>query len=209
MQATDIKGQRFNRLVAIEKVTQKNPYYWRFICDCGNIKIIRKGHVVQNKIKSCGCYNKELVSKRNSTHGLTRSSTFRTWRTMRDRCKHYNNPRHLSYKKLNIKVCDRWASFEKFLLDMGVRPSSKHTIDRIDNEKGYIPNNCRWATQKEQQRNRTDNRIIFYKNKKQCLASWCDELGIKYSRAANRLFRNLSLEEVFYNGDLRFRSKVG
>lgn len=118
----------------------------------------------QKASKSCGCLNvdvhREVCIQRNTSHGLSQTAEFTCWVNMRQRC---HNPRAPHFKKYGAKgtaVCDRWRySFENFLADMGNRPSPLHTIDRIDNSKGYEPGNCRWATQKEQQNNRSNSRL--------------------------------------------------
>ena len=151
-------GIKFNRLLAIEKIDDIN---YKYLCDCGNTTIKRRSDVVSGKTKSCGCYQKELLAKRNketskySALDKSSKSLYGTWYRMIDRC---NNPNNISYKYYGgrgIKVCDRWKnSFEDFLSDMGEKPHPDYTLDRIDNKGDYDPSNCKWSSISEQMINR-------------------------------------------------------
>ena len=123
---------------------------------------------------------------------------YRIWKAMRARCYAPSNKDMGNYQKKNITVCSRWDSFDLFFQDMGTCPE-KHSIDRIDNNGNYTPENCRWATSDIQTRNRGDfNRVYSYKGKTQCLKDWAKELGIKYMTLHMRLLRHpeLSFEEA-------------
>lgn len=120
-------------------------------------------------------------------HGLRRSSEYRIWRHMRTRCENPNCHAYKDYGGRGIKVCDRWLDFASFYADMGPRPSGSHSIDRIDNSIGYSPENCRWATCKEQQRNRRDTRLVLVDGIKASLAEHCERLGLKYQTVHKRL----------------------
>lgn len=135
-----------------------------------------------------GC--KEIRSqrqRRNLTHGLTKTRIYKIWIGMWTRCTNQNEKHFARYGGRGILVCDQWKSFEKFLSDMGLPPSEQHSLDRIDNEKGYEPSNCRWASAVEQQRNRRDNRRITFNGETLCLAEWADRLGINHSTLIERL----------------------
>jgi hypothetical protein len=122
-------------------------------CDCGAEHQRRLAHLTSGASTSCGCASKE----RATVHGqaAVRTPEHTAWVSMNQRCSNPNNPRWKDYGGRGITVCDAWReSFEAFFRDMGARPTSNHSIDRIENERGYEPSNCRWATRSEQQRNR-------------------------------------------------------
>lgn len=157
----DITGQRFARLTAIERGpnTGENVQWW-CQCDCGNRTLVRASYLRTGHTRSCGCLRREAGERQgpdNIVHGhranSSRSPTYHTWLNMIARC---DNPSAISYRYYGargITVCERWRNFENFLADMGERPPGK-TIDRKDNDKGYEPGNCRWATPAEQVANR-------------------------------------------------------
>lgn len=130
-----------------------------------------------------------------------------TWFQMIERCE---NPHHITYKyygEKGIRVCERWKkSFTNFVIDVGPKPSSRHSIDRIDGEGDYVPENCRWATQKQQMRNRSDNIMIEYHGKTQCLADWAIELSILYGTLNSRYHAGWSVEKMM--SKVRSRKKV-
>jgi hypothetical protein len=122
---------------------------------------------------------------------MVKGSPYKSWEGIKGRCL---NPNHRDYQKYGgrgITMCDAWAnSYEQFAADMGPRPSLKHSVDRIDNDKGYYKENCRWATQKTQNRNRRINVLITYLGRTQTMADWCEELGVKYKMVQRRIKEN-------------------
>lgn len=117
-----------------------------------------------------------------------RPPEYGTWNAIKQRCHNPNNPAYANYGGRGIKVCARWRrSFTAFLGDMGPRPADKTSIDRIDNSKGYSPDNCRWATQAEQMRNTRATVMIEYKGRSMILIDWCEELGLDYNTMAQRM----------------------
>lgn len=121
-------------------------------CACGKTRIVIK-QKLWNGTKSCGCLSADNTRRRSITHGLSSTKTYKAWVQMRQRCENPNNPAYRYYGERGIRVCRRWQSFANFVKDMGVRPSPKLTIDRINNYDGYNLSNCRWATRKQQAKN--------------------------------------------------------
>lgn len=129
--------------------------------------------------------------------GRTKSHTdpeYRSWQQMRQRCR---NPKHHAFARYGtLGICERWDDYSNFLADMGRRPTLAHTLDRIDNAKGYSPENCRWATKKEQGRNRADNKLIEFRGKRQTVADWADELGISRNAIYIRLAKGWPVDRA-------------
>ena len=147
----DMEGKRYGRLVALRptnKDTHGNVRWW-CRCDCGVEKEFNGSNVRRGLTLSCGCFHKEKMTK----HGGCGSSTYNSWHSMLQRCTNDNNPRYEIYGGRGIKVCDKWFDFESFLKDMGQRPND-HTLDRIDTNKGYFKENCKWSNLSDQNYNR-------------------------------------------------------
>lgn len=168
-------------------------YRWVVQCECGSkAKTIVGSDLRSGHTQSCGCLN--LETPKNFKHGNARageaSAEYRTWQALKNRCLNKNSPKYNRYGGRGISVCDKWlASFVCFLEDVGPRPSSKHQLDRIDNDGDYAPSNCRWALPRQQARNRRSNRLLTYKGETLCVAAMAD----KYSVDARVLWRRIDL----------------
>lgn len=194
----DLTGKKFGRLTVVELASKnkRGVYYWLCRCECKNTKVIRGGHLREGIIKSCGCLRKELTKQRQTTHGMLNTSEYKIWLGMKTRCSNKNTIGYKDYGSRGITVCERWLKFENFFEDMGERPQNK-TLDRINNNSEYSKMNCRWATWKENNRNRRDNKMITYKGKTFCIAEWAERLNIKYYLLWNRLNKGWNIEKAF------------
>lgn len=176
----DISGQRFGRLVAITR-TGSDAFRnatWLCRCDCGATKGVPTNPLVSGGTLSCGCQGRDSRVAAQTKHGMHKSSEYRIWQSMIQRCHRPSSSNYVRYGQRGIAVCDRWRkSFEAFYADMGKRPRA-HSIDRIDNSGNYEPGNCRWATQTQQCNNRRGNRILTALGRSMTVAEWSRELDI-------------------------------
>ncbi len=190
-------GQRFGRLLAIKYVGRskdRKHRRWRFKCDCDGKEIVAN---LDNVTKergtiSCGCARLERIARQgraNATHGMARTKEYRSWRAMIERCENENKDNFELYGGRGIVVSKRWRTdFAAFYADMGPRPSLAHSIDRWPNKNGnYRPGNCRWATAVQQNRNRRNNRMVFFSGQKMTLPEACEIAGLGYALVKGRL----------------------
>ncbi len=191
----DIQGKRFGRLVAIGYIHGSGK--WRCVCDCGKEVLRTHTKLINAEVPSCGCYLKEGIRR---THGGYTTPMYGIWSKIKGRC---TNPKNCAYERYGgrgIKICDRWLGkrgFENFLADMGERPSPKHSVDRINNDGDYCPENCRWATFKEQANNKGNNRVITHNGISHTLSEWCEIYHANYKRAATRVRSGYSFDDIF------------
>mgnify|MGYP001624221728 FL=1 len=186
----NIKGMKFGRLTVIEFYKKINHVaYWKCRCNCGN-EIIASGILLRNgSVKSCGCYKKDLGRKQLTKHGMCSSRIAIIWYRMKERCYCITNSSYKNYGGRGIKICDEWLnSFESFY-DWAMKNGYKDnlSIDRIDNNGDYCPENCRWATRLQQSRNRRSNIHVEYNGiEYSTLTELCDVLGIPYKTLYSR-----------------------
>lgn len=190
----DLTGKQFGRLTVIQYV--KSPRGWLCKCSCGTEKIIASIALRLGRTKSCGCWHSECVTKKNITHGKNRTSIYTRWQQMMDRCYNPNNNNYKDYGGRGITVDEPWHVFENFYKDMGEPTTPKHSLDRIDNNKGYNKNNCRWATNKVQTNNTRRNHIIEFNGQRKTLAQWSELTGLDSSAIRRRLKLNWSIQDT-------------
>ena len=191
----DILGKEFGKWTIIRMI-RKNKYrhsFWLCRCGCGRQSIIRKDNLLSGHSKSCGCLKKKILT----IHGMTKTRFWRVWRAMKQRCLCSSRPGFINYGGRGIQIDKKWYNFENFKQDM-YESYFKHitkfgekqtTIDRIDNNGNYCKENCRWATQKEQARNRRTNRMIMYQNKIYPLIYWSEKFDISRYTLSRRIYQ--------------------
>ena len=199
----DLTGQKFSRLTVLSfvgsvKQGKQKRIMWLCKCDCGNETIVQAGNLVSANVQSCGCLKKEMRGEKNSyfKHGYTKTPTYSVWLNMKNRCYNQSLKDYKNYGERGIKVCDSWKeNFINFLADMGRKPE-KLMLERVDNSKGYSPDNCRWASRKEQNRNKRTNRRIEFKGEIKCLNDWAKEFKVNRVTLYRKL-KKYSPEIVF------------
>lgn len=199
----DLTGQKFGRLTVVERdclATKKRGNHARWICrcDCGNYTVVASGNLKSGDTKSCGCLRREMVSKTQSKHRKTETKLFKIWCGMKQRCYSKNVDAYKDYGGRGISICDDWKDDFQAFYDWAMANgySEGTSIDRIDNDNGYSPNNCRWTTRKVQQNNTRKNRYITYNGETHTLTEWSEISGIKIMTLWHRLDKGWSIEKA-------------
>lgn len=198
----DLTGQKFGRLTVMNLLSERaknGMKIYKCLCDCGNYVNVRYGNLTSGNTKSCGCFNSDYSSKRNSTH----TRLYKIYYNMKTRCYNKNATRYADWGGRGITICEEWLddfmSFYDWAINNGYHDSL--TIDRIDNNKGYSPDNCRWITNKEQSNNRRNNILLTYNHVTKTIKEWANDLGINYYTVIGRYHRNWSDEECLFGRD--------
>lgn len=194
----DLTGLRVGRLTVIAPAGKRGGRrVWQCKCDCGNETSVLTTSLSTGRTKSCGCYQKERASETFKKHGECGTRLYKIWSNMIQRCSNEKNDSFLLYGANGITVCEEWkefAAFHEWAMANGY--GNKLSIDRIDNDKGYSPENCRWATPQEQTDNRKCTIYLSFNGKRQTLKRWSDETGIPYRNLLWRIRKGWSAERA-------------
>lgn len=198
-------GKRFSKLKVIKRI--ENDKYgnsrWLCECDCGKITKVLGTHLRSNHTKSCGCLQAQSCKniKHKPKHGMIKTRIYRIWNGMKNRTNENSRFKETQYKNYsgrNIKICEDWknnfVSFYNWAISNGYQDNL--TIDRIDVDGDYEPNNCRWVTMKEQQNNKRNNTILEYNGLKLTISQWEEKLNFPHKLITNRLRRGWSIEKT-------------
>lgn len=197
MNCVDRSGERFGKLVVVRRTTStNNNVRWECRCDCGRIVPVFGCNLVTGASTSCGCYRTAVTIARNTTHGKSKTTEWRIWGGMIDRCRRSRSKSFADYGKRGIRVCSRWRSFENFLADMGPRPSNAHSIERKDNDGPYSLKNCAWATRGAQARNTRRTHFLTLRDETLCITDWAARTGISFCCIVSRLNRGWSVAKT-------------
>jgi len=201
----DISGSRYGRLLVLERGPSskgRTNANWWCLCDCGNRVLICGGNLKNSNTQSCGCYQKECAKKSQRAaflkHDLSRSRLYNIMHGMKTRCYNIKYAGYSKYGGRGIYICDEWLedfmSFYNWAYQNGYK--KELSLDRIDNNGPYSPENCRWATSKEQQNNTRANKLVTFNNKTMTIPQWGDTLGIELEVLRKRIERNWTFEEI-------------
>lgn len=178
----DLTGQKFGRLTVIKKVgcSKNKSILWLCKCDCGNEVVVTSNNLRTGNSTSCGCFAREIRKKRCTIHGFRNARIYNIWRAMKQRCYNKNSKNYKNYGGRGIIVCNQWLKDFKSFYDWSMQNgySDNLSIDRINVNGNYEPNNCRWITLQEQNNNRRSNNNLTIGNKTQNLSEWCKDLNI-------------------------------
>ena len=215
----DITNQRFGKLVALKRSSKTKCGKWKWLCkcDCGNYKEIDIHNLLRKdknhtSTKTCGKCKKSMVGKKCYKHGMSKTRLYQCYKLMKNRCYNINNIRYYLYGGRGIKVCDEWLgefgsiNFIEWSLNNGY--DDNLTLDRIDNNKDYSPENCRWATRKQQSNNLRANRKFSINGKEYTISQISDEYNIPYKTLYGRIRNNWSIEKCI-STPIKKMEKVG
>lgn len=197
----DRTGRKYGRLTAVRRVEndKHGNAQWECLCNCGAVVIVDSCRLATGNTNSCGCLSRELSSarltERSTTHGLSNTRTYKVWAGMRKRCRNPNDIAYCYYGGRGIKVCERWMKFENFLADMGEVPEGM-SIERLDVNGDYCPENCVWLPNSEQRKNVRNNVHVVYEGEKMILADFARKIGRHPSRVSGWLKKGFTPEQM-------------
>ena len=192
--SSDLTLKVVDKFVVIAPVATnyRHVHIWACVCHCGNVFTLSSRQIIHKKPRSCGCLGGPA-----STHGMSRTSGYKIWASMINRCIKPSNPNFIHYGGRGITVCDEWkTSFEAFYRDMGDPPKGK-TLDRINNDGHYSKENCRWVGRKEQSNNTRQNNLVTYLGKTQTISQWAETIGIHANTLRYRIKKWPTIDVAF------------
>ncbi len=193
----DHTGKTFNRLTFLGYAgrNKRNQPVWFIECECGKISISHATDIVTGHTKSCGCFRVETSTVTSTTHGMRHTPEYTAFNHAKDRCERPSDKRYEGYGGRGIEF--RFATFDEFFAEVGLRPSNKHSLNRIDNDGHYEKGNIEWATKETQANNTRANKFWTYNGKTQTHIKWCREFGISHPCLVHRLKAGWSTEKAF------------
>ena len=217
----DLTGKRFGRLVALSPYRKDGIFYWKCKCDCGKYHDVLAGHLTSGKILSCGCLRSDVSSVNTRTHGISKTRIYKIWKGMKYRCYAPQSPVFKDYGGRGIKVCDAWLNNPEAFYNWSVSHGYKDglTVDRINVDGDYSPENCRWTDYKTQANNTRRNVLVEYNGEMRTMKQWSEYAGINYQTFVRRIKaygwsiddainipvgstrRPCDMVEVFFNGE--------
>jgi hypothetical protein len=189
-------GLKYGRLIVLSLADNKGKKSrWNCLCDCGNKTKVTSSNLQTGHSLSCGCLKAETMSKNMFKHGKVRTRAYQSWEGMIFRCSNKNSTGYKYYGGRGIRVCDRWENFINFHEDMGDCPDGL-TIERINTNDDYKPGNCKWATYKEQNLNKRNNRYLSFNGTTKMLREWASDIGVCRSTIYRRIKKGWSIEKI-------------
>ena len=174
-----------------------NHARWLCRCDCGKVADLKGTLLKRGKTTGCRtCVSRVALAKANVTHGMYGTPLYHIWSGIKGRCQNPTNANYDRYGGRGIGLCERWQSFGNFYADIPPRPSNRHSLDRIENDKGYEPGNIRWATPEQQQNNMRSNRLLLHEGRRQSVARWAREIGVNDTTLLARLNKGWTIKEA-------------
>ena len=204
----DLTGCKFERLTVIERADKSSfkGVQWVCRCDCGSMVVVRSGDLKTQKQKSCGCLRRETSAQNGKVltiHGMQNTRLYREWSSMKNRCYNKNAVGYMDYGGRGIVVCEQWKNdfmaFYNWAMNSGydeTAPRGVCTLERKDNNGNYSPENCKWATNREQQNNKRNNRLLTYNGETKTAAQWAEEIGINLNTIHSRMWLGWSDERI-------------
>lgn len=195
-------GKKYNMLTVLKK---DKPGYYICRCDCGNIRTIKTYNLTSGSTKSCGCYHKKMIAIQSTIHGLSKHPLYKTWHNMRSRCKNPNASKYKLYGGKGIKVCKEWD--ENFVSFYNWAINNKWekglSIERLDSNKNYEPNNCIWADYKIQNNNTIQNHKLTFNGKTMNINQWAEYLNISKKMLSERIRRGWNIERALTTPNIK------